>query len=114
MRVGSKLTISYLAVASISAVIGAIGIRNMATMNGLADEMYRKELLGVLYSQDANLNLIYVARAENNLILAETQDQRTRYFGDYQNYLKQLDDDLAKAKPLGHHGQGHPHPEQDF
>jgi methyl-accepting chemotaxis protein len=100
MRVGSKLTISYLAVASISAVIGAIGIRNMATMNGLADEMYRKELLGVLYAQDANLNLIYVARAENNLILAETQDQRTRYFGDYQNYLKQLDDDLAKAKPL--------------
>ena len=100
MKVGSKLTISYLAVASISAIIGAIGIRNMSTMNGLADRMYRKELLGVVHAQHANLDLIYVARAENNLILAETQDQRTRYAADYENYLKQLDADLALARPL--------------
>jgi methyl-accepting chemotaxis protein len=100
MKVGSKLTISYLAVASISAIIGAIGIRNMATMNGLADEMYRKELLGVVHAEDANLDLISVGRAENNLILAETQDQRTKYRGEYDKYLAQLDRDLAQAAPL--------------
>jgi methyl-accepting chemotaxis protein len=100
MKVGSKLTISYLAVASISAIIGAIGIRNMATMNRLADDMYQKELLGVLHAQDANLDLMYVARAENNLILAQSQDQREKYLNDYENHLKQLDGDLAQTKPL--------------
>jgi methyl-accepting chemotaxis protein len=100
MKVGSKLILAFLIVASISAVIGAIGIRNMATMNSLADEMYQKELLGVLHAKNASIDLIYVARAEKNIILADTQEQRNKYLGDYEKNLKQLDDEIEQTRPL--------------
>ena len=83
MKVGSKLVIAFLVVAAISAIIGAIGLRNMTTMKALADEMYQKELLGVLHAQNANLDLIYVGRAETDIILADTQEQRAKYLEDY-------------------------------
>ncbi len=100
LKVGRKLTLAFLIVASISAVIGAIGIRNMAIIKSLADDMYQKELLGVLHAQDANLDLISVARAEKNIILAASEEQRTKFLSDYEKYLKQLDDDIEKTRPL--------------
>ncbi len=106
MKVGSKLIIAFLVVASISAVIGAFGIRNMTTMKALADEMYQKELLGVLHAQNANLDLIYVGRAETNIILADTQELRAKYLGDYEKNLKQLDDEIASIRPLIYSDQG--------
>ncbi len=106
MKVGSKLTIAFLIVASISAVIGAIGILNMATMNSLADEMYQKELLGVLHAQNANIDLIYVARAEKNIMLADTQELRNKYLSDYENNLKQLDAEIELTRPLVYSDSG--------
>ena len=106
MKVGSKLILAFLIVAAISALIGAVGIRNMATMNSLADEMYQKELLGVFHAQNANMDLIYVARAEKNIILADTQDLRNKYLDDYETYLKQLDDEIEKTRPLVYSDNG--------
>jgi len=100
MKVGSKLILAFLIVASISAVIGAIGIRNMATINGLADEMYQKQLLGLFHAQNANIDLVYVARAEKNILLADTQERRTKYASDYEQSLKQLDEELEALRPL--------------
>jgi len=100
MKVGRKLTLAFLIVASISAVIGAIGIRNMAIIKSLADDMYQKELLGVIHAQEANLDLIYVARAEKNFILSASDEQRTKFLSDYEKYLTQLDDDIEKTRPL--------------
>ena len=99
-KVGTKLVLAFLVVASISLIIGAIGIRNMATINGLADEMYRKELLGVLYAQNSNKDLVDVARAEKNIILADTAEKRNKFLADYEKKLAQLDDDMAKTRPL--------------
>jgi methyl-accepting chemotaxis protein len=106
MKVGSKLVIAFLVVAAISAIIGAIGLRNMTTMKALADEMYQKELLGVLHAQNANLDLIYVGRAETNIILADSQEQRAKYLEDYEKNLKQLDGEIKSISALIFSDQG--------
>jgi len=100
MKVGSKLILAFLIVSAISAVIGAIGIRNMATINSLADEMYQRQLLGLLHAQNANIDLVYVARAEKNVIIADTQERRNKYVSDYEQNLKQLDDEIEATRPL--------------
>jgi methyl-accepting chemotaxis protein len=106
MKVGSKLVIAFLVVAAISAVIGAFGIRNMTTMKALADEMYQKELLGVLHAQNANLDLFYTGRAETNIILSDTQEQRAKYLEDYEKSLKQLDVEIETIRALISSDQG--------
>ena len=72
LKVGTKLISAFIVVSLITAVVGYIGIRNMGTINDMADDMYLKELLGISYIKEANINLIYISRAEKK----EARDDR--------------------------------------
>ncbi|WP_224983133.1 methyl-accepting chemotaxis protein [Geomonas agri] len=100
LRVGSKLVSSFAAVALITAVVGAIGIRNMGTINQMADEMYQNELLGVSYIKEANINLVYMSRAEKNFLLATSQQEREKYLENLTKYKAGYREWLDKARPL--------------
>lgn len=63
MKVGTRLIAGFLFVSILGAVVGGIGIRNMSVINDKASEMYQKELLGISYVKEANINLIYIGRA---------------------------------------------------
>jgi methyl-accepting chemotaxis protein len=91
---------------AITAAVGLVGIRNMSTMNDMADSMYRKELLGVSYVKEANIDLMYVARAEKNLLLASSEEQRKKYRDLCEKYRKQMTENLEKARALFYTDKG--------
>jgi len=72
MKIGVRLTAGFVLVAAISAVVGAIGISNASRINDMADRMYEQELQGLSYIKEANIDLVYQARAMRNYLLAQT------------------------------------------
>jgi methyl-accepting chemotaxis protein len=72
MKIGVRLIAGFVLVAAISAIVGLIGISNASRINDMADDMYAKELQGLSYIKEANIDLIYQARAIRNYLLAQS------------------------------------------
>ena len=92
--------------ASITGIVGYIGIDKMGRINDLADEMYAKELLGISYIKEANIDLVYIDRATKNLLLASTASDRTKYIDLINKYKQEYQTQLDKAKPLFYTDKG--------
>ncbi|WKB54635.1 methyl-accepting chemotaxis protein [Eleftheria terrae] len=99
-RIGTRLIAGFLLVTAISAGIGFIGISNAGKLNAMADRLYGTELLGLSYVKEANINLIYVARARAEYMLATTQEQRDKQLSIMEKSSTTMKDYLEKAKPL--------------
>ncbi|MES2663004.1 MAG: methyl-accepting chemotaxis protein [Pseudomonadota bacterium] len=76
LKVGAKLTSAFVIVSVITGMIGWIGINNMSTINSLAEQIYDRELLGISFIKEANINLIYGGRAVRELLLATSEQER--------------------------------------
>ncbi|MDO9141415.1 MAG: methyl-accepting chemotaxis protein [Methylobacter sp.] len=108
MKVGTRLIIGFLLVAILTAVTGAVGITNMGKINTAADDLYQKELLGVSYIKEANINLIYQARATRNYLLAQSTPgvDAAPYLLAVEKYREGVRDNINKARPLFYTEQG--------
>ena len=98
-KVGTKLLLSFLAVAVITGIVGVVGLRNMSTMDRLARKMYEEELLGTSHIKEANIDLINISRETRNLLLASSQQDRERFIDQIKRYKKDLHKEVAAAKP---------------
>ncbi len=99
-RIGTRLIVSFIAVAAISLVVGMVGLNNSSQINDLATQLYQRELLGLSYIKEANLNLIFIGRARSNYLLATTEEDRGRAQAEVKQGLANMKDNLAKARPL--------------
>jgi methyl-accepting chemotaxis protein len=102
MSLRNKLLAGFCSVAALSLVVGVIGIFNLNRMSDLASMMYKQELMGLSYVKEANINLIYAARAEKNFLLSSSTADRDKYKTNWTNYIGLLNDNLKKAQPLFH------------
>ncbi len=100
IKVGKKLIVSFLFMATLTAVVGLLGVRSMDKINGFAESMYGKELLGLSAIKEANISLVYLDRATKNMLLSATQEERQKYLGRIEQYKKDYLESYAKAKPL--------------
>ena len=106
MKVKTRLLSAFLLMSIITAAVGITGIVNMSRINSMADDMYQMELLGLSYLKEANIDLLYMVRAEKNLLLASTEEQQKLYSGNHARYRQQVLGNLEKAKPLFHTERG--------
>jgi len=108
MNVGARLTLGFLTVAILTAIVGVIGITNMSKINTAADDLYQKELLGVSYIKEANINLIYQGRALRNYLLAQTIPgiDAAPHLLAIQKYRDSLRDNMEKARSLFYTEEG--------
>jgi methyl-accepting chemotaxis protein len=100
IAVGKKLIGAFLFVSSITAVVGYVGVKNMGTINEMADDLYLQEVLGISYVKEANINLIYGSRAVRSLLLASSQEEREKYRELISHVAEQERQNLEKAEPL--------------
>ena len=100
LNVGTRLIAAFVLVALISIAVGAVGIVNMSKINDLADDMYEKELLGLSYIKDANIELIYMGRSRSNYLLAGSIQEREKNQASIAKSGANMSAHLAKAKPL--------------
>jgi methyl-accepting chemotaxis protein len=106
MKVGTRLIAGFLILSVLGAVVAAIGIVNMSRINDQNDRLYEKELLGISYIKEANINLIYIARAVRNVLLAATDKDRQAATSALDTARTQLKTNLDKARPLFHSEKG--------
>jgi methyl-accepting chemotaxis protein len=106
MKVGTRLLAGFLTLAAIGAVVALIGIFNMGRMNDSANDLYHKELLGLSYVKEANVNLIYIGRATRNVLLASSDKDRQAAAAAVESARAALTQNLDKARPLFHTEKG--------
>jgi methyl-accepting chemotaxis protein len=94
------LLVVFTIMSSITAVVGVVGIENMATMSALAGEMYEREVLGLSYIKEADLQVSALVRAEKNYLLASTEEQRVRFLKRHEDHERQVLEYFEKATPL--------------
>jgi methyl-accepting chemotaxis protein len=99
MTLRGKLLFGFISVSLCSLVVGVVSLRNMGLINEGSDQMYRKELVGLYYIEEANTKLIRVARAEKNFLLANTQAERDKYNKAWQDEMAATESFIEKSVP---------------
>ena len=105
-RVGALLTTSFILVAALSLVVGAVALFNMQRMNESAKTSYESDLMGLSLTKEANINLLYIGRDVRNAILAPTKEQREAGLAGIRKNLDQARGLMDKAKPLYYSEKG--------
>ncbi|MGA2807298.1 MAG: methyl-accepting chemotaxis protein [Terracidiphilus sp.] len=106
MKIGKKLIGAFILVGAITAVVGYMGISNMGKIADLAASLYANETLGISYLKQADIELIHMDRAEKNLLLSSTTENRDYYKGRIQADIAFVNGYLEKARPLVHTDKG--------
>ena len=91
---------------AITAFIGFQGLNNMGTINDMLNSLYTNETIGISYIKEANIDLIYFGRAQNNYLLASSKEERAKYQDAMDNYENLLKNNIQKAEPLIHTDKG--------
>jgi methyl-accepting chemotaxis protein len=100
MKLATKLTSAFVAVCVLGAVVSAIGIRNMTSMNASTEVMYKMDMIGLSYIKEANIDLLYVGRSLRNALLASSAEQRASALTKADENLALMRKNLDLAKPL--------------
>jgi methyl-accepting chemotaxis protein len=100
MKVGTRLIAGFLILSVLGAIVAGIGILNMSRINDRTNDLYQKELLGISYVKEANINLIYIGRAMRNVMLAATDKDRQAAMNSVDTARATLKANLDKARPL--------------
>jgi diguanylate cyclase (GGDEF)-like protein len=79
VRVEVKIIGIAVGISMFALLVGVIGLADMDKINRMSAQIYQKELLGVSYTKEAYINLICIARAEKNAMLAPTRKDKFRY-----------------------------------
>ncbi|ATQ78020.1 methyl-accepting chemotaxis protein [Massilia violaceinigra] len=98
MKVGTRLLGSFLIIALLGSAVAAIGIFNMATMNEQAELAYDRELLGLSYTKQANIDLIGMGRAARGVLLADTPQAVRLSMAQVEQSRRQLHDNLDQSR----------------
>jgi len=106
MKMGTRLLLSFLALSALSAAVAGIGIFNMSRINDASENLYKKELLGLSYMKEANVDLVYVGRSIRGALLASSEDERKKLAADATEHKKSMYSNLDRARPLVYTEQG--------
>jgi methyl-accepting chemotaxis protein len=106
MKIGAKLIGAFIIVGAITAVVGSMGIRSMGEIAELAASSYANETVAIAYLKQADVQLVHMDRAEKNLLLSTTAEERDLYKGRIESDVMQINQYVEKAKPLVHTDEG--------
>ena len=76
LRLRARLLLAFSALIGLAAVVAAFGINGLFRLNTVNNDLYEKELLAISFVKEANINLIYAARARGQLALATSDADR--------------------------------------
>ena len=100
LTVRARLMGGFFLVIVLGAIVAGIGIYNMSIMNRQAEQAYRDDLLGLSSVKEANINLIYIARALRNQLLARNDEERRKFNEIGDDARRTFDKQFNIARPL--------------
>ncbi|HAQ86803.1 MAG TPA: methyl-accepting chemotaxis protein [Pseudomonas sp.] len=75
-KIGARLIAGFLVVVALTVAVGLLGIRNLAQVNELSDQMYSRDMTALNNIQSANVQLIYIGRGLRSSLLATSLEER--------------------------------------
>lgn len=100
LTVRAGLTLSFLAVAVIAAVIGLFSVNALNRVGDLAGQMNNRETAGVYYVGQADAHLIAAGSSARSAILAQTASERDFEVSMVEEHFEELYRILGKAQGL--------------
>jgi methyl-accepting chemotaxis protein len=97
MKVGTRLLAGFAALALAGAVVAGIGIANMGKINDMGEQIYERELRGLSYVKEANINLLFIGRSLRGLLLAATEEERAKYTARIEKGRAELHGNMQEA-----------------
>jgi signal transduction histidine kinase/CheY-like chemotaxis protein/HAMP domain-containing protein len=77
-RLSARLLLGFGGVLLIALALGVQSLSNLRQMRDEAQVIYEKELLGISYLKEANINLIHIGRSLRRMILAPNAEARDK------------------------------------
>ena len=103
MKIGVRLTLGFLLVVALTAIIGFIGIRNLNQVNDLSDRMYDMDVVGLSTLQEANIQLLSANRAVRRSMMATTLEERDESAAAARAAMEKTRELVSTAKPAPGH-----------
>jgi methyl-accepting chemotaxis protein len=93
-----KLMIGFGLIAAALALMGYVGLKNLAVMRENVERMYNLNLLGLSYFKDAKSNLLHIERAVREAILTFQKEEAERQAQIAAKHDAALRDNLANSR----------------
>lgn len=100
LKIGPRLICAFVVLIVISAVIGTVGLLSASRIDDEANAMYDRQLLGLSYIKEANIDLMSIERSQANFLLAANEEERDREHEQIRTESARLLEYVNKARPL--------------
>ncbi len=100
LNISAKLIVAFIFLSGVTTFVGYQGLNNMSSINDMLNQLYTNETVGISYIKEANVDLIYFGRAQNNFLLASSAEDRSAYQEAMDKYESLLKSNVEKARPL--------------
>ena len=100
LSVTAKLYAAFGLVALMVFIMGALSMRDTATLNSNLTELYEEDFAAVNAAKEANIRLVAYSRAELNYLLASDDAERSEYRAAMESFADELDRHLAAAQEV--------------
>ena len=97
LRLRTRMILSFLAVALLTAFVGGVGLMNMSRINRMTERMYNQDLLGLSLAKEADIRLNVLERNSRGLVLATDSQQRDQIVARLEKDSVELDGLVKKA-----------------
>ena len=100
LKIGPKLISAFLILSMITGIVGYVGVANMKKLNDAADDLYKRELLGVSNIKEANVDIVTIGRGLRNAILSSSTQEREQFLEKINVLMPQAQEDIDKSRAL--------------
>jgi methyl-accepting chemotaxis protein len=106
MKIGTRLITAFILVGAITAAVGYVGIRSLGIVADQAAASYANETIGIARIGQTVADAKQAARAEKNILLSSTPDQRIKFKNSTEASILKIGEDLEQVRPLLHADEG--------
>jgi len=94
----NKMILGYLVICAIMAGVGYTGVTGMSQIKTMLAALYERDMKGLTYIKDANLDLMFIAREMREAIIAQDPAQVQRNKDTAAKYSAELLDNLTASE----------------
>ncbi|MCQ4295759.1 methyl-accepting chemotaxis protein [Pseudomonas stutzeri] len=98
-KIGVRLLAGFLVVVALTVTVGLLGIRNLAHVNELSEQMYSRDMTALNNIQSANVQLIYVGRGLRSSLLATSLEERDTAIRLTRDAIKKMYEYIELTRP---------------
>lgn len=98
MKTSKKLILGFSILCVAVAGVGYLGVSGMSTINGMLQQLYQQDTEALSSAKEANINLLYVARAVRQAVIETEQSAMEKLDGDIDQFSRTFREELTAAR----------------